>query len=274
LKNDLKLTAQCHAEFGPGPQSPRVAACHAWLDERLVGPRPGGPVQPRSGYRPHAIARVGGVVTTRNPRAGRCGGALAEGPVVAIRWQGVTGELVGTTGTAPGNESGGGARRGRRSTARRRGRLRTAAFRWRVALAIIDECGEVLQLEGDNGGEEMAVDGGDRRLEEALTDEWWMAARFGRNPMRASILRSSAVDRRWGGVSGELVRPGKRRENGEKEGGHGGGGDHFKSARRGGGRPAGWRHVAGEGRERGERGGGGNCAGWQREREGEWAARR
>jgi hypothetical protein len=60
-------------------------------------------------------------------------------------------------------------------------------------------------------------------------------------------------------VSGELVRPGKRRENGEKEGGHGGGGDHFKSARRGGGRPAGWRHVAGEGRERGERGGGGLC---------------
>jgi hypothetical protein len=191
-----------------------------------------------------------------SPRAGRCGGTLAEGPVVAIRWQGVTDELVGTTGTAPGNESGGGARRGRRSTARRRGRLGTVAFQWRVALAIIDECGEVLQLEGDNGGEEMAVDGGDRRLEEALTDEWWMAAQFGRNPVRASILRSSAVDRRWGGVSGELVRPGKRRENGEKEGGHGGGGDHFKSAaevgddRRGG---AMWRARA----ERGGREGGG-----------------
>jgi hypothetical protein len=36
--------------------------------------------------------------------------------------------------------------------------------------------------------------------------------------VRAGILRSSAVDRWWGGVSGELVQPGKRRENGEKEG--------------------------------------------------------
>jgi hypothetical protein len=36
--------------------------------------------------------------------------------------------------------------------------------------------------------------------------------------MRAGILRSSVVDRRWGGVSGELVQLGKRRENAEKEG--------------------------------------------------------
>jgi hypothetical protein len=64
----------------------------------------------------------------------------------------------------------------------------------------------------------MAVDGEDRWLEEALTDEWWTAAWFELNPMRASILRSSAVDKRWGGVLGKFVRPGKRRENGEKEG--------------------------------------------------------
>jgi hypothetical protein len=77
----------------------------------------------------------------------------------------------------------------------------------------------------------MVVDGGDRRLEEALTDKWQTAAQFRWNPMRAGVLRSSAVDRRWGGVSGELVRPGKRRENEEKEGVRGGGGDRFKSAR-------------------------------------------
>jgi hypothetical protein len=47
------------------------------------------------------------------------------------------------------------------------------------------------------------------------------------------------VDIRWGGVSGELVRPGKRRENGKKEGVCGGGGDRFKSARQGRGRPTG-----------------------------------
>jgi hypothetical protein len=58
-------------------------------------------------------------------------------------------------------------------------------------------------------------------------------------------------------VLGELVRPRKRRGNGEKEGGRGGGGDRFKLAHRGGGRPAGWFHTVGECRERGrERGGG------------------
>jgi hypothetical protein len=62
----------------------------------------------------------------------------------------------------------------------------------------------------------MAVDGGDWRLEEALTDEWRTTARFEQNPMRVDVLRSSVVDRRWGGVSGELVWLGKWRENGEK----------------------------------------------------------
>jgi hypothetical protein len=75
--------------------------------------------------------------------------------------------------------------------------------------------------------------------------------------VQASVLRSSAVDRRLGGVSGELVRPGKRRENGEKEGGCSGGGDRFKLAHRGVGRSAGWHHAVSEGQERGERGGGG-----------------
>jgi hypothetical protein len=69
-------------------------------------------------------------------------------------------------------------------------------------------------------GEEMVLDGGDRRLEEVLTDEWRTTARFGQNPMRTGVLRSSAVVRRWGGVSGELVRPRKRREKMGKRRGH------------------------------------------------------
>jgi hypothetical protein len=51
-------------------------------------------------------------------------------------------------------------------------------------------------------------------------------------------------------VLGELVRPWKRREKGGK--GEGSSDDsHFKLMHRGGGRPAGFLHVAGEGRERG-----------------------
>jgi hypothetical protein len=63
------------------------------------------------------------VVTAHSPRAGRRGGTLADGLVVASRWYGVAGELVGTTRRAPGNESRGGAHRGRRSIARRGGGL-------------------------------------------------------------------------------------------------------------------------------------------------------
>jgi hypothetical protein len=48
-------------------------------------------------------------------------GALADGPVVASRRQGVAVELVGTTRRAPGNESGGGTHRGQRSTTRQGG---------------------------------------------------------------------------------------------------------------------------------------------------------
>jgi hypothetical protein len=57
------------------------------------------------------------------------GGALANGPVVASWWQGVAGELMGTTGRALGNESGGGVHRGQRSTARRGG----GSVRWHTA---------------------------------------------------------------------------------------------------------------------------------------------
>jgi hypothetical protein len=42
-------------------------------------------------------------------------------PVVASRWQGVAGELMGTTGRAPGKEGAGGAHRGGGVTTGRRG---------------------------------------------------------------------------------------------------------------------------------------------------------
>jgi hypothetical protein len=63
--------------------------------------------------------------------------------------------------------------------------------------------------------------------------------------VQVSVLRSSAVDRMWGGVSSELVRSGKRREIGEKEG------VRWRQ----------WHHTMGEGRERGrEKEGGGVSA--------------
>jgi hypothetical protein len=34
----------------------------------------------------------------RSPRAGRRGGTVAEGPMMASRWQGVAGKLEGSTG--------------------------------------------------------------------------------------------------------------------------------------------------------------------------------
>jgi hypothetical protein len=127
-----------------------------------------GPAAERSAC-PRGYVRAGhagGVVTTCNPHMGRCGGALADGLVVASRRQGVAGELMGTTGRASGNESGGGAHRGRRSTVRWRGWLGMAAFRWRAAPTIADECGEVLQLERDKGVRKwrlMEETGGSRR---------------------------------------------------------------------------------------------------------------
>jgi hypothetical protein len=91
-----------------------MVACHARPTERLAGPRPGGPVQLRSGPRAHAAARAS---SAWSPRASRSW----DGPVVASRRQDVAGELVGTTGRASGNKSGGEAHRGRLSTARRGG---------------------------------------------------------------------------------------------------------------------------------------------------------
>jgi hypothetical protein len=64
-------------------------------------------------WQPDPAAEANRVVTARSRRAGRCDGAVAEGPMVASRLQGIAGELEGTTGRASGNRSGGWAHRGR-----------------------------------------------------------------------------------------------------------------------------------------------------------------
>jgi hypothetical protein len=81
--------------------------------ERLAGPRPGGPVQLRSGLRAIVgytrTGRAHGVVTTRSPRGGwRCG-TLTDGPMAASWWQGVPQEHQWGPEVAPGKAAGGGA---------------------------------------------------------------------------------------------------------------------------------------------------------------------
>jgi hypothetical protein len=106
-----------------------MVACHVRPAEKLAGPRPGGPVQPRR--RPAArerarVRRACSVVTVRSPHAGWRGGTLTGGPVAASRWQGTAGKyqhgsgvtLDGTTeGEAhpsSGSTCGGGAEAARR----------------------------------------------------------------------------------------------------------------------------------------------------------------
>jgi hypothetical protein len=57
---------------------------------------------------------AGGVVALRSSHAGQRSDVVADGPMVASRQEGVAGELMGTTGRAPGKEGTGGAHRGRR----------------------------------------------------------------------------------------------------------------------------------------------------------------
>jgi hypothetical protein len=64
--------------------------------------------------------------------------------------RGVAGDLEGATGEVPGKEEGAEAHRSDVSTVRRRKRRRVMAFNGGgVALVVIDDRGEVLQLEGD-----------------------------------------------------------------------------------------------------------------------------
>jgi hypothetical protein len=69
---------------------------------------------------------------------------------VAHRQQGVARDLEVATGEVPGKEEGAEAHRSGVSTVRRRKRRRVAAFNGGgVAPVVIDECGEDLELEGD-----------------------------------------------------------------------------------------------------------------------------
>jgi hypothetical protein len=94
IKNDLKSAAQCWAEIG------------LWLQR--VARRPATRGRPE-GLLGHGLAawssRRDGL------RAGRRGGALAGGPVVASRWQGIGLEHHGRAADTSGKGSGGGAHR-------------------------------------------------------------------------------------------------------------------------------------------------------------------
>jgi hypothetical protein len=92
------------------------------------------------------------VVTTRRPRVGRRGGALAGDSAVARRRQGVVRDLEGATGKVPGKEEGAEAHQSGVLTVRRCKRCRATAFNGGgVAPVVVDERGGVLQLEGDPG---------------------------------------------------------------------------------------------------------------------------
>jgi hypothetical protein len=74
---------------------------------------------------------------------------VARSPA-ASRRQGVAGDLEGSTGEVPGKEERAGAHRNGVPTVRRHKRRRAAAFNsCGVAQVVVDERGEVLQLEGD-----------------------------------------------------------------------------------------------------------------------------
>jgi hypothetical protein len=93
-----------------------------------------------------------GVVTTRRPRTGRHGGALAGDSAVASQWQGVARDLEGGTREVPGKDEGAGAHQSGGPTVTQHKWCRAAVFDG-VGLApvVVDEGGWVLQLEGDPG---------------------------------------------------------------------------------------------------------------------------
>jgi hypothetical protein len=103
--------------------------------------------------------RARSVVTARSPRAGHHGGALASVSVTANRRQRAVGELVGATGWTPGTEEGARVHQKGGLTARRCKRRRAVVFNGGgVAPVVVDECGEVLHVEGDKGLRRGAVD--------------------------------------------------------------------------------------------------------------------
>jgi hypothetical protein len=70
----------------------------------------------------------------------------------ASRRQGAAGDLEGATGEVPGKEEGAGAHQNGGPTVRWHKRRWTMVFNGGgIAPVVIDECGRVLQLEGDQG---------------------------------------------------------------------------------------------------------------------------
>jgi hypothetical protein len=125
--------------------------------------------------------------------AGWCGGVLAGGSAVASRWQGVAGDLEEAKGEVPGKEERARAHQNSGPTVRWRKWRRAAVFNGGgVAPVVIDECGGVPQLEGDQGvrrrrsieersssegAHRKGADGGDARTESGEEEGlWWWEA--------------------------------------------------------------------------------------------------
>jgi hypothetical protein len=84
---------------------------------------------------------------------------VARSPVAQWWWQGVARDLEGAIGEVPGKEERAGAHQNGAPTVRRRKWCRAAVFNGGgVTSVVVDEHGEVLQLDGDQQGEEAAVD--------------------------------------------------------------------------------------------------------------------
>jgi hypothetical protein len=99
-------------------------------------------------WSPHAVCASGVTVARLSTARWR----LAGGKVLPVSLRGATGRTSGKEEEAGAHEKGG-------STVRQRKRQRAAVFiSGGVAPVVVDECGEILQLEGDKGGMEGAVD--------------------------------------------------------------------------------------------------------------------
>jgi hypothetical protein len=223
---------------GPNPARgyrPRVAvACHTWPAKIGARPWPGGSAQRGKWPACPRHARAPVTLTVWSPRVGRHGGTLNGGSAVARRWQGVAEDLEGTTGEVSGKEERAGAHRNSVPTVRRRKLRRAAAFNGGgVAPVVVDECGEVLQLEGDprvrrrrsiegwtstEGRSAEGADDGDARTEEGFrwreigrVDAWAVGdecAALGRGRARRTARGAEKFGRR---VAGRGAQRGGRR---------------------------------------------------------------
>jgi hypothetical protein len=129
LKNDLKIAAQCQAKIRLVATVLSLAACHVWLAETAA--------------RSTATRAPCGVTARRTTR---------RRLPAASRRQGAAVDLEGAMREVSGKEEGAGAHRSHGPTVRRRKRRRAAVFNGDgVAPVVVDECGGVLQLEGDQG---------------------------------------------------------------------------------------------------------------------------